>query len=173
MKIREYNADKDFSSIQGWITDERTHAMWCANKTSFPLQKESFDRMLTDIAEINGDRPYVAVDDEGAIEGFFCYSLNTETREGMFKFVMVDPDRRGIGLGREMIRQAVRQAFDATDANAVQLMVFSSNPRAMKCYESVGFKERRRQEGAFTYKDEVWDRINMVLDRSAIEWKTE
>ena len=59
MNIREYNADKDFSIIKDWITDERTHAMWCANRTSFPLQKESFDSMLKDIAEKCGDRPFV------------------------------------------------------------------------------------------------------------------
>ena len=103
MNIREYKADKDFSIIQNWITDERTHAMWCANKTSFPLQRESFDRLIKDITERCGDRPFVAVDDDGSIVGFYCYSINKDTYEGMLKFVMVDPQKRGKGLGREMI----------------------------------------------------------------------
>ena len=165
MNIREYNGDKDFPVIRNWITDERTHAMWCANRTDFPLQKESFDLLLNDMAERFGDKPYVAVDGDGTVEGFFCYSLNQDTQEGMLKYVMVDPARRGRGLGREMIRHAVQYAFDVTGADAVHLMVFSANERARKCYESVGFTERHRQEGAVSYDDEDWDRINMVLTK--------
>ena len=165
MNIREYNGYKDFPVIRDWITDERTHAMWCANRTDFPLQKESFDLLLNDMAERFGDKPYVAVDGDGTVEGFFCYSLNQDTQEGMLKYVMVDPARRGRGLGREMIRHAVQYAFDMTGADAVHLMVFSANERARKCYESVGFTERHRQEGAVSYDDEDWDRINMVLTK--------
>lgn len=165
MNIREYNEDKDFSIIKDWITDERLHAMWCANRTSFPLQQESFDSMLKDIADKCGDRPFVALDDEGTVEGFFCYSLNNDTNEGMLKFVMLDPAKRGKGLGREMVCRAVQYAFEDSGAAAVQLMVLSANARARKCYESAGFKERHIQKGAFTFGDEVWDRCNMVIEK--------
>lgn len=163
MNLRAYSAEKDFSIIKDWITDERTHAMWCANKTSFPIQKESFEGMMADLADKFGDSPFVAVDEKGEPTGFFCYSVNNDTKEGMLKFVMVDPERRGKGLGREMIRAATAHAFDKTGATTVQLMVFSVNERARHCYESVGFKERRTETGAFSYHDEVWDRCNMVL----------
>lgn len=166
MKIREYKIDSDFESIKDWITDERTHAMWCANRTSFPLQRESFNRLLADILSKNGDYPFVTIDDNGIIEGFFCYSLNKDTNEGMLKFVMVDPVKRGIGLGKEMLRQAVRYSFDVTNADAVQLMVFSENTRAKRCYESVGFTDRHTENDAFRYKEESWSRCNMVIKRS-------
>ena len=94
MNLRAYSAEKDFSIIKDWITDERTHAMWCANKTSFPIQKESFEGMMADLADKFGDSPFVAVDEKGEPTGFFCYSLNNDTKEGMLKFVMVDPERR-------------------------------------------------------------------------------
>ena len=161
MIIRDYK-ESDFDSIKNWIADERTHALWCANRTQFPLQKQSFDELLKDISERHGDRPFVAVDENGVVMGFYCYSLNAETKEGMFKFVMVDPARRGIGLGKEMLKQAVRYAFDVTKADAVQLMVFSENVRAKRCYEGAGFTVRRTQEDAFQFQDESWDRINMV-----------
>ena len=166
MKIREYIEDKDFPIMKDWITDERTHAMWCANRTAFPLQKESFRQLLDDIAERCGDRAFVATDEDGKLEGFFCYSINKDTGEGMLKFVMVDPARRGKGLGREMIRNAVQYAFDETGASVVQLMVFSVNERAGKCYKSVGFTERQRQEKAFSHNGEEWDRINMVMKKT-------
>ena len=165
MIIREYR-ESDFESIKNWITDERTHAMWCANRTPFPLQKQGFDELLKDISERHGDRPFVAMDENGAVTGFFCYSLNSETNEVMLKFVMVDPARRGMGLGKEMLRQAVCFAYDITQADAVQLMVFSENVRARRCYEGAGFTVRKTQEKAFQFKDESWDRINMVTKKS-------
>lgn len=57
-------------------------------------------------------------------------------------------------------------AFEITNAQAVQLNVFPENKRAKKCYESVGFTERKTDLNAFSYKDESWGRCNMVIIRS-------
>ena len=86
----------------------------------------------------------------------------------MLKFVMVDASARGKGIGKEMIKLAVENAFSNPEAQAVQLNVFSNNARARKCYESVGFTERRNTPDAFRYKDESWGRCNMIIDRSSI-----
>ena len=166
MRIREYRPENDFEIIKDWIQDEKTHAMWCASRTSFPVQKESFDKLLSDILINNGDHPFVAVDDNETVEGFFCYSLSTDTHEGFLKFIMVDPAKRGIGLGKEMLRQAVRSVFETSDAKAVQLMVFSVNERAKKCYEGIGFKVRSKEDDALLFKDEKWARYNMVITRN-------
>ena len=40
MKIRAFDFDDDFDAIKTWITDERTHMMWCANLIPYPLEKE-------------------------------------------------------------------------------------------------------------------------------------
>lgn len=177
MKLRPYNPDRDFEIIKHWISDERTHAMWCANRTEFPLERNSFDELLEDVSSRCGDSPYVAVNESDKPVGFFCYSLNRDTNEGMLKFVMVDPDKRGIGIGKELIRRAVQYAFDVTKAGAVQLMVFTENNRAKKCYESVGFRERHTDPDAFHYLNESWGRCNMVIenkqctDQSDNPWK--
>ncbi len=42
MKIRAFDLDDDFDVIKTWITDERTHMMWCANLIPYPLEKEKF-----------------------------------------------------------------------------------------------------------------------------------
>ena len=162
--IRQYRAE-DFGFISDWMEDERTHALWCAGRTSYPLSRESFDEFLSAISERNGDVPFVMTDDSGSVDGFFCYSINQETMEGMLKFVMVDPRKRGRGLGREMIRQAVEYAFSSTSAEAVQLMLFDVNERARKCYESAGFTERGRTPDAFAFKGESWARVNMVIKK--------
>ena len=165
MKIRAFNLDKDFDVIKTWITDERTHMMWCANLIPYPIEKETFRSILSEIAERFGDSPFAAVDDEGRVVGFYCYSLNHETHEGIFKFVMVDASVRGQGIGKEMIRLAVHNAFSDPEAMAVQLNVFPENARAKRCYEGAGFTERQITPDAFKYKDESWGRCNMVIKR--------
>lgn len=45
MRIRPYQ-NKDFDIISQWITDERSHALWCANLMTYPLEKNSFDDLL-------------------------------------------------------------------------------------------------------------------------------
>lgn len=165
MEIREYDQEKDFAAVASWSTDERTHALWCAGLTAFPLEKESFMEMLLSFSKRFGDKPYVAVDENGQVEGFFCYSLNEETHEGMLKFVMVDPSRRGKGLGKQMIRQAIRFAFSDSSTKAVHLMVFAGNERAERCYAGAGFRERKMDLQPFRYKDEEWARKNMVIRR--------
>ena len=112
-----------------------------------------------------GDVPYVAVSDDGSVQGFFCYSFNNETKEGVLKFVVVDPDVRGKGVAQKMLGLAVKQAFENPETERVQLNVFPENPRAMRCYKKAGFVERKLTPDAFAYKDETWGRCNMVFNR--------
>ena len=165
MKLREFEIDNDYVSMKNWVTDERMHAMWCANLIKYPLSKERMATTLTEAADRFGDVPYVAISDDGRVEGFFCYSFNNETKEGMLKFVVVDPDVRGKGVAREMLRLAVKQAFDNPETERVQLNVFPENPRAKRCYEKAGFVVRNFTPDAFTFKDETWGRCNMVFNK--------
>ncbi|SDB65828.1 GNAT family N-acetyltransferase [Butyrivibrio sp. INlla16] len=163
MNIRPFEIDTDFDIIKDWITDERTHAMWSANRMVYPLDRTDLQQVLAEMHDKFGDKSFVAVKDDGSVAGFFCYSLNNDAKEGMLKFIVVDPQCRGKGRAEEMIKLALADAFDNPYTDAVQLNVFSENVRAKKFYEKIGFKERRTAENAFAYKDESWDRCNMVI----------
>ena len=165
MKLRKFEIETDFEMMKDWVTDERTHAMWCANLIKYPLSKEHLAEALKEAADRFGDVPYVALSDDDKAVGFFCYTLINETKEGMLKFVVVDPEARGKGTAREMLSLVVKQAFENSDAAGVQLNVFPENVRAKKCYEKAGFVERNLTPNAFSYKDESWGRCNMVFKR--------
>ncbi len=164
MRIRPYQ-DKDFDIISQWITDERSHALWCANLMPYPLEKNSFDALLQEAEERFGDSPFVATTNDGQVVGFFCFSVNLHTNEGMLKFVVIDNTMRNKGYGCEMLKLAIKYAFEIAKADAVHLNVFPENPGAKKCYEKVGFKERTLTENAFSFKDESWGRCNMITTR--------
>ena len=164
MRIRPYQ-NKDFDVISQWITDERSHALWCANLIPYPLKKNSFDALLQEEEERFGDSPFVATTNDGQVVGFFCFSVNLHTNEGMLKFVVIDNTMRNKGYGCEMLKLAIKYAFEIAKADAVHLNVFPENPGAKKCYEKVGFKERTLTENAFSFKDESWGRCNMITTR--------
>lgn len=164
MRIRPYQ-NKDFDIISQWITDERSHALWCANLMPYPLDKNSFDALLQEAEERFGDSPFVATTNDGQVVGFFCFSVNLHTNEGMLKFVVIDNTMRNKGYGCEMLKLAIKYAFEIAKADAVHLNVFPENPGAKKCYEKVGFKERTLTENAFSFKDESWGRCNMITTR--------
>lgn len=167
MRLRPFE-EKDFEVIKNWITDERGHAMWCANRFQYPLDKNDFLVVLSEMAKNHGDSPYVVTMDDDVPVGFFCYSVNDETKEGMFKFVVVAPESRGKGIAQEMFRVALMYAFDETKVKAVHLIVFAANNRAKKFYEKVGFRERQTDHKPFLYKDEQWERCNMVISNKRI-----
>ena len=123
MRIRPYQ-NKDFDIISQWITDERSHALWCANLMPYPLEKNSFDALLQEVEERFGDSPFVATTNNGQVVGFFCFSVNLHTNEGMLKFVVIDNTMRNKGYGCEMLKLAIKYAFEIAKADAVHLNVF-------------------------------------------------
>jgi len=162
MRIRPYQ-NNDFYTISQWITEERSHALWCANLLPYPIEKSGFDNLLQDMEERYGNSPFVATTDEGKVVGFFCFSVNLNTNEGMLRFIVIDNTIRNKGYGCEMIKLAVKYAFEIAKADAVLLNVYTENPAAKKCYEKVGFRERTLTENVFRYKDELWGRCNMII----------
>lgn len=165
LKLRPYVHETDHAVISRWVNDERINALWSANHVPFPPEKDSFAAFLADIKVRNGDMPYAAVDEDDVPVGFFCYSLNGETHEGMLKFVIVDSEKRSHGYGKEMLALAVKQAFEDKSCVRVHLNVFPENPRAVRCYKGAGFKERDLTENAFKFRNESWGRLNMVFER--------
>ena len=163
MRLRPYMESKDFQYIAGWIDNERDHALWCANNFPSPVTAEAFHGFLKKTMEKWAVNAFAATDDSGKTVGFFRYSVNTQSNEGFLASVIIDPELRGKGYGREMIRLALRYAFELTGAESVQLNVFAENQNAKRCYESLGFVQRSMTKDAFVYKDEVWSRCNMTI----------
>lgn len=163
MRIRPYIESKDYEYLEKWVNDERIHALWCANLIPYPITRDNFRSILEKNAADWTDSAYVATENNGRVIGFFCYSLNTDDNSGFLKFIIMDNQERGKGRGREMLQLALKYAFMVTGAESVQLNVFDSNTAAKRCYERVGFVERRVEKDVLPYQDELWSRCNMVI----------
>ena len=58
-----------------------------------------------------------------------------------FGFVIVDPEKRGRGYGKAMLRLGLQYAFEIYGAEKASLGVFENNPSAYFCYKAAGFTD--------------------------------
>ncbi|HIR28214.1 MAG TPA: GNAT family N-acetyltransferase [Candidatus Choladousia intestinigallinarum] len=158
MRLRPYDPAKDFACIRRWINEERIHYLWCAGRTPYPLEEESFRRLLFQEGE---GSPFAAETEEGEMIGFFVYSWLSEEQSGFLKYILLDPALRGHGYGTRMMKLALQYAFEESRAASVSLNVFDVNEGARKCYRKAGFIEKHIDRKVFPYKDELWGRCRM------------
>lgn len=58
-----------------------------------------------------------------------------------FGFVIIAPVLRRRGLAAAMLEEACEYSKDVLHASRVSLSVFTTNEKAIKCYESCGFRK--------------------------------
>lgn len=166
MRLRPYIKSYDFSNMREWITDERTHMLWCANRFPYPFFEHDLEIVLEQYAKEYGDSAYTVTDDDGNPIGFFVYNVNVNENVGFLKFVVVKPDLRGQGYGTKMIKMVLDYAYNITGVCTVKLNVFDCNIGAQKCYLKAGFKMCGVTKNAFCFGEEIWDRCSMEATKS-------
>lgn len=180
LRLRPYK-NCDASEIVNWIQDKKSFRMWCSDRyESFPV---TADEMNFKYFDCNGDcvetdnfYPMTAYDEDGIKGHFIIRYINGDTQNVRLGLVIVDPDFRGQGLGKEMIGLGLDYAFNFLMVNRVTIGVFDCNMGAYYCYLSAGFKNVPVETGeGFHYKDEtcdeIWQVIEMEMTRDDYEKK--
>lgn len=165
MRLRPYISSRDFEYLRKWETDERAHALWCANLIPYPFSEKELQDVLDKNEREWGDSAYTVTENDGQPIGFFTYSVNVKDNSGFLKFIVVDSELRGKGYGTKMLELALNYAYLITGVASVQLNVFDVNKGAKKCYLKAGFLEQNTVSNAFTYQNESWSRCNMGAKR--------
>ena len=143
MRLRAYTKE-DSPVIAKWVRTEKELYQWSASIYGFyPLLPYSIDDNYVNAMKSGRIIPLTAVDDEGRPVGHFIIRYPNENDDSSVRigFVIVDPNIRGKGCGRELMKLAVDYVKDNLTATRVDLGVFENNPKAKKCYSSVGFKD--------------------------------
>ena len=158
LRLRPYR-DEDAPIILSWCNKEKDFYKWTAGVMGdYPITEKEF-------AFVKGLMPFTAIDEDGPM-GFFTlrkpYDSDDELRVG---FVIVSPDKRGKGYGKEMLILGQKFAFELYGTKKVSLAVFDSNMPAYHCYKAAGFQEVACEEDdTFKILDEEWKRIVMEID---------
>jgi ribosomal protein S18 acetylase RimI-like enzyme len=93
----------------------------------------------------------VAADRSGRIHGI-CLGSLVQQDVGHITQICVTPEVRGCGVGYELLRRSLLE-LRRVGCRKVSLTVTTSNDKAIKLYESVGFRQSR------TFAAYVWDRL--------------
>jgi len=87
---------------------------------------------------IEDDHALFVVDEGDRIAG--CLGLHPAAADGVMELGMwLLPDRRGRGLGRRLVEEALAEAR-RRGSHKVQLEVYPDNPRAVALYAATGFE---------------------------------
>ena len=74
-----------------------------------------------------------------------------------------DEQNRGQGYGKEAIKLLLEYGFNNLNLNNIMLMVYSFNTRAIKLYESLGFKKFGVRHKSYYFKNKFYDEIFMEI----------
>ena len=130
--IRPYKAT-DVNTILSWCQDEKAFYQWTAGILgNYPITQNEF-------GAVESLMPFTAFDEIGIVGFFTLRNPNESLDELRFGFVIVNPDKRGKGYGKEMLRLGLKFVFEIYGAKRASLGVFENNLSAYYCYKAVGF----------------------------------
>ncbi len=166
LRLRPYKAC-DADAIVSWVGDERAFRQWSADRfEAYPITGADLNRHYGALAFSDSFYEFTAFDEAGPAGHLILRFTDEKKTILRFGFVIVDPEKRGRGYGREMLALAARYAFDILKADSITLGVFENNEPARRCYRAAGFREAPRQEPAYyAILGERWKCLEMQMDK--------
>ena len=160
IRIRPYEPS-DADTILSWCQDEKAFYQWSAGVLGdYPITNSEF-------GFVDSLMPFTAFD-ETRIVGFFTLRTPTGSPDELrFGFVIVDPQKRGNGCGKAMLRSGLKYAFETYGAKKASLGVFENNLPAYSCYKAVGFQDAVPDTAEkYTILGEEWTCKEMAIENT-------
>lgn len=111
IRLRPYKPSDAHHLLKWWEgADEETFIKWSCGKFDYPLSMDQLERHFEQWC-IREEKGWLmtALDEAGTPVGHFIMRLaDYETGHIRMGFIVVTPDARGKGYGKEMIRQALK-----------------------------------------------------------------
>lgn len=144
----------DAEKISKWASDEHTFLMWGGTRFGdYPVTGEAIDSKYLqsngDCTEEDNFYPLTAVEDGIQTGHLIIRYLQGNRKLLRLGWVIVDPEKRGRGYGKQMVRLALEYAFTILKADTVTIGVYENNEPACRCYLSCGFRPATILEDSF------------------------
>lgn len=138
--------EEDLRRIYDWQRDPALYDHLVGDRRDVAWE-EARDWMVRHWLPQAPHRRYVLCAADGAMVGC-VYLLAVEGAPEVLEFhvFIADAARRGQGLGRRALAEALRVAFGDLRAEAVRLEVLATNTAARRIYDDAGFVETGRRQ---------------------------
>ena len=163
MHLRAYEP-ADAAVICKWLRTEEELYKWSADRFSkYPLSGEDINESYAPQTAAGRFFPLTAADENDRIIGHFIirYPRDDDDSTVRFGFVIMDPECRGRGCGKEMLRLGIQYVKTHFTAERIDLGVFANNESARRCYEAVGFRAYQTRRCELPVG--TWDCTDMEL----------
>jgi ribosomal protein S18 acetylase RimI-like enzyme len=141
----------DYEEIAAWISDAGACLRWAGPKVPYPFLPAELPVLLA----VPGGGSYCLADDAGGSPvGFGQYWPRPDGTVHLLR-IIIRPESRGQGLGRELCGQLLSRAVKSAPAQAVTLNVYRDNLVAVALYERLGFAivpEKSKGDALFMLK---------------------
>ena len=163
MELRKF-IPSDARTIISWTGDETAFRKWCADRyETYPIVPDDIISAYKEAAGSGRFFPYTAAEDGEPVGHLIVRFPDEDMKTARLGFIIVDPSRRGRGMGRRMIRLALHEA-EAHGAEKATLGVFDNNESAHRCYLGAGFKDILGDKEVYHIFGEDWLCIEMEQD---------
>ncbi len=161
LRLRPFRTP-DAKEIIKWTRKPEEFYKWSAGiMGDYPVSENKLLEVVSAREDSTRYFPFTAFDESGIV-GFFIVRIPGEDdKKVRFGFVIVDPSKRGMGYGKQMLNIGLKYAYEIYGADEVGLGVFDNNKQAYHCYKSVGFIENGITE-KYEICGETWTDIEMV-----------
>ena len=164
---------RDIKELFSWFPTERDVLQWAGAGLAWPLKTREFGRLIKDHAGADPIREVWAVFEDDEMVGHFQLSFNRRLNTVGLGRIAIRPDRRGDGLSAGLMALILDRAFERNWVHRVDLLVYSHNTPAIRCYERAGFVLEGTRRQSTPIQDEVWDTHIMSILRFEFDKRTE
>lgn len=95
--------------------------------------------------------------------GLFREQGDKQRHKGVIWGIYVAPETRGMGVGRMLLREAVKLANEMDGLEQIKLGVVTSNAKARSLYASMGFENYGLEKNSLYVNGEYYDEEFMAL----------
>ena len=146
------------NTISQWFLTKEEFLAWGGRVFIWPLTAEAICQRSCETT-----LSFFVLIDNREVVGFIELNRISDDETRLCR-IAVNPDARGQGIGKELVRFAIREIQQNHSAKHITLAVFHSNKSAKRCYESVGFKVVDKPPYYKTFDGVKWPIFQMVFD---------
>ena len=166
----------DFKQLIDWIVSPQFLLQWGGSTFSYPLTENQLEKYIENANNDNSDTlVYKVISKEtGDVIGHVSLReidrINKSARVG--KVLVGDKNVRGKGIGKLLMKEILKVAFDELKLHRVSLGVFDFNVSAIACYEKAGFIKEGLLRDSKKNNEEYWNLWEMsILENEWLETK--
>lgn len=127
-----------------------------------PVEEDRASHWFELLAETGGDRVTLVAEGDDGLDGLVTVVRSSEDGfDAYIEHIHVRPDRKGTGLGRRLLKEAVDRLV-AMGCRSAYLLVFDDNAEAIAFYERLG---------GTTESFGLEDMAGTAIPRSRVSWR--